>query len=198
MTALKRKPIVVLLCLVLGAALFGASAMSWVHASVATAVSQIDVDVRGSDAAPAVSALGLVAMAGAVALSIAGPRLRPVVSLMIAGAGLGSLIAVIGAIADPVGVSEGVVGEMTGVVGTGAEHELTVGPWLCAAASMLVILGGVWALISSRTWARPAASRFERGTAQRRAAGDDDRESERRDDIDSWDALTEGRDPTGS
>ena len=44
MTALKRKPIVVLLCLVLGAALFGASAMSWVHASVATAVSQIDAD----------------------------------------------------------------------------------------------------------------------------------------------------------
>ena len=119
-------------------------------------------------------------------------------ALVIAGAGLGSLIAVIGAIADPVGVSEGVVGEMTGVVGTGAEHELTVGPWLCAAASVLVILGGVWALISSRTWARPAASRFERGTAQRRAAGDDDRESERRDDIDSWDALTEGRDPTGS
>lgn len=197
MTAFQRKPIVVLLCLVLGAALFGTSAMTWVHASVDTAVSQIDVDVRGSDAAPAVSALGLVAMAGAVALSIAGPRLRPVVALVIAAAGLGSLIAVIGAIVDPVGVSEGVVGEMTGVVGTGAEHELTVGPWLCVAASVVVILGGAWALVSSRTWAKPAASRFDRGTAQRRAAGDD-RESERRDDIDSWDALTEGRDPTGS
>ena len=198
MTALRRKPIVVLLCLALGAVLFGTSAMTWVHASVATAVSQIDVDVRGSDAAPAVSALGLVAMAGAVALSIAGPRLRPVVALVIAASGLGSLIAVIGAIADPVGVSEGVVGEMTGVVGTGAEHELTVGPWLCAAASALVILGGLWALVSARTWAAAGPSRFERGTAQRRAAGEDERESDRRDDIDSWDALTEGRDPTGS
>lgn len=197
MTALKRKPMVVLLCLVLGAALFGSSAMTWVHAGVATAVSELDVEVRGSDAAPAVSALGLVAMAGAVALTIAGPRLRPVVAVVLILSGLGSLAAVIGAILDPVGVSEGVVGEMTGVIGTGARHELTAGPWLGAIASVLVALGGVWALIAARTWPRPGASRFERGSAQRRAAGDE-READRRDDIDAWDALTEGRDPTRS
>ncbi|WP_144794587.1 Trp biosynthesis-associated membrane protein [Kocuria palustris] len=197
MTALKRKPLVVLLCLVLGAALFGSSALVWVHASASTAVSQMDIPVRGSDAAPAVSALGLVAMAGAVALTIAGHRLRGVVAIVIMLAGAGALAAVIGAIMDPVGVSEGVVGEATGVIGSDAQHELTAGPWLSAAASVLVVLGGAWALLSARSWPRPGASRFERGAAQRRAAGEDQREIGRRDDIDAWDELTEGRDPTG-
>lgn len=196
MRAMTRKSPVVLLCLLLAALLFATAAMPWVEATVETTVGELDVQVRGSDAAPAVSALSLVAAAGAVALTIAGRRVRPVVAAIIALSGVGSMLAVIGALRDPVAVSEGVVGEATGVVGTGAEHVLTVWPWLSLLGGLLVVLGGVWALIASRSWAVSGASRYERGPEQRRARPVDIREVGRRDDIDAWDALTEGRDPT--
>nr|WP_262925708.1 Trp biosynthesis-associated membrane protein [Kocuria atrinae] len=47
--------------------LFAASAATWIHATVETTLQPITVDVAGSDAAPAVTALGLVAGAAAVA-----------------------------------------------------------------------------------------------------------------------------------
>lgn len=199
MSALRRKPLVVLLSLVLAFALFGAAATPWVQAVVATTVSEVQVQVRGTQAAPAVSALALVAAAGSVALSIAGPRVRGVVAAIIALSGLGAAAAIVGVLADPVGVSEGAVGEATGVIGSGAEHTLTVWPPIALALAVLVSAAGIWALIVSRGWARPGASRYDRGTDQRRAAAEapgDAREDGRRDDIDTWDALTEGRDPT--
>lgn len=198
MKVLSRKSVVVLLCLLLAALLFATAAMPWVQATVGTTVGELDVSVRGSDAAPAVSALSLVAAAGAVALTIAGRRVRPVVAALIGLSGIGSLLAVIGALRDPVAVSEGVVGEAAGVVGSDAQHVITVWPWLSLVCALLVVLSGVWALIASRRWASPAASRYERGPEQRRARPVDVREEGRRDDIDSWDALTEGRDPTGN
>lgn len=198
MRVLSRKSVVVLLCLLLAALLFATAAMPWVQATVATTVGELDVPVRGSDAAPAVSALSLVAAAGAVALTIAGRRVRPVVAALIGLSGIGSLLAVLGALRDPVAVSEGVVGEAAGVVGSDAQHVVTVWPWLSLVCALLVVLSGVWALIASRRWASSAASRYDRGPEQRRARPVDVREEGRRDDIDSWDALTEGRDPTGS
>lgn len=185
--ALSRKPVVVLAGLVAALALFACSAATWVAATAETTLEPVAVDVAGSDAAPAVTALGLVAAAGALALAVTGRALRTVVAAVVALAGVGALVATAAVLADPAGAARPVVGETTGMVGAGGEHVLTVWPWLAAVAALLVTACGVWALVAGRGWS--AARRYERP-----GAGPGERP--RGDEIDSWDALTEGRDPT--
>ncbi|WP_309125456.1 Trp biosynthesis-associated membrane protein [Kocuria sp.] len=186
---LSRKAPVVLGTLVAALAVFACSAATWVSATVRTTLEPITVDVAGSDAAPAVTALGLVAAAGALATAISGRALRPVVAVVVALAGLGALAAAASVLADPSGAAQTVVGETTGMVNAGGDYALTAWPWLAAAAAGLVALCGLWALVAGRTWT--AARRYERPAAE--AAGGGARTG---DEIDSWDALTEGRDPT--
>ncbi len=187
---LSRRSTVVLATLVAALAVFACSAATWVAATVRTTLEPVTVDVAGSDAAPAVTALGLVAAAGALTTAISGRVLRSVVSAVVVLAGLGALAASVAELADPAGAAQTAVGESTGMVNAGGEFALTLWPWLAAAAAVLVTLCGAWSLVAGRSWA--TARRYERtgtGTAPGASAG-------RGDEIDSWDALTEGRDPT--
>lgn len=184
-----RKATVVLATLAAALAVFACSAATWVSATVETTLQPVTVDVAGSDAAPAVTALGLVAAAGALAVAISGRALRAVVAAVVALAGLGALAATATVLADPSDSARTVVGETTGMVNAGGDFALTAWPWLAALASLLVAVCGVWALVAGRSWR--TARRYERSGAERGPG-----ESPRGDDIDSWDALTEGRDPT--
>ncbi|MGX5358298.1 Trp biosynthesis-associated membrane protein [Kocuria sp. KH4] len=187
---LSRRSTVVLATLVAALAVFACSAATWVAATVRTTLEPVTVDVAGSDAAPAVTALGLVAAAGALTTAISGRVLRSVVSAVVVLAGLGALAASVAVLADPAGAAQTAVGESTGMVNAGGEFALTLWPWLAAVAAVLVTLCGAWSLVAGRSWT--PARRYERtgtGTAPGASAG-------RGDEIDSWDALTEGRDPT--
>jgi len=184
-----RKATVVLTTLVAALAVVACSAATWVSATVQTTLQPVTVDVAGSDAAPAVTALGLVAAAGALAVAISGRVLRAVVAVVVALAGLGAFAASVSVLLDPAGAATTVVGETTGMINAGGEFARTVWPWTAAAASLLVAACGVWALVAGRSWT--AARRYEASGAAP-APG----EARRGDEIDSWDALTEGRDPT--
>lgn len=188
--ALSRRSTVVLATLVAALAVFACSAATWVSATVQTTLEPVTVDVAGSDAAPAVTALGLVAAAGALTTAISGRVLRTVVSVVVVLAGLGALAASVAVLADPAGAAQTAVGEATGMINAGGDFAVTAWPPLAAAASALVALCGAWALVAGRTWT--AARRYERSAAEEAPDG----AGSGGDEIDSWDALTEGRDPT--
>jgi uncharacterized membrane protein (TIGR02234 family) len=173
------------------------------------------IPVSGREAAPAGAALGLVALAGAVALLTSGPVVRYVVAalLTLCGAGL---------VAVPLSFGPGgsqdaardAVARVTGSRGgNGSGFAASTTPWptVCAAAGLLVLAGAVLALVRGRRWAGPsrryetpavtgggavalatgsAGSAAEPVTATTGAATARDRA------YDTWDALSDGNDPT--
>lgn len=196
---LRRTAPAVLATLVCAIGLFAASAATWIHATVETTLQPITVDVAGSDAAPAVTALGLVAGAAAVALTLAGRVLRTIVGAVVSLAGVGAIFAVLSVTADPENASRGAVGTQTGAVGTGGEFVLTVSPWLALAAAVGLILCGLWLVLVARNARKKSGQRYDReALAGNKAASADEKTvtTEHSDDIDAWDAFTRGEDPT--
>lgn len=193
---LRRTAPAVLATLVCAIGLFAASAATWVHATVNTTLQPITVDVAGSDAAPAVTALGLVAGAAAVASTLAGRVLRTIVGVVVAAAGVGAIFAVLAVTADSENAARGAVGAQTGAVGTGGEFALTAFPWLALVAAVALILCGVWLVLVARNAGARAAQRYDRDALAGNRAASEARGSEHSDDIDAWDAFTRGEDPT--
>ena len=195
---MRRTAPAVLATLVSAIGLFAASAATWIHATVETTLQPITVDVAGSDAAPAVTALGLVAGAAAVASTLAGRILRTIVGAVVSLAGIGAIFAVLSVTADPENAARGTVGTQTGAVGTGGEFALTVFPWLAVVAACALILCGVWLVLVARNARSKAGQRYDRDAlaGHRGASAKDKVSSEHSDDIDAWDAFTRGEDPT--
>lgn len=195
---LRRTAPAVLATLVCAIGLFAASAATWIHATVETTLQPLTVDVAGSDAAPAVTALGLVAGAAAVASTLAGRVLRTIVGAVVSLAGVGAIFAVLSVTADPENASRGAVGTQTGAVGTGGEYAVTAFPWLALVAAATLILCGIWLMLVARNAGRKAGRRYDRDAlaGNKAASADENVTSTHSDDIDAWDALTRGEDPT--
>lgn len=163
-----------------------------------TALFDRAVAVTGREAAPATSALGLVALAGAVALVTSGPVVRRVVAVLLALAGAGVLAVTIAFLREPGGAARAAVARATGVTGSGGFTSLgTAWPTVCGAAAVLVGAGGLIAVVTAGGWGGPSR-RYETaaaaGAALTSAVG---AEASRRDRAyDAWDALSEGDDPT--
>lgn len=221
---LRRTAPAVLITLLCALALFGTTAVAWLHADVTTSLQPVTVDVKGADAAPAVTALGLVAAVAAVASALGGRILRTVVGAVVALAGVGAVAAVLAVTADPRAAAQPTVGERTGVInGGGGEYTMTGWPWAAVAAAVLLALCGVWLVLVAQHVRRRASQRYDRaavtgaggpGAVPAAPGGDDDaaapgssaagtaasagdtQAAEHADDIDTWDALTRGEDPT--
>lgn len=195
---LRRTAPAVLATLVCAIGLFAASAATWIHATVETTLQPLTVDVPGSDAAPAVTALGLVAGAAAVASTLAGRVLRTIVGAVVALAGVGAIFAVLSVTADPGNASRGTVGTQTGAVGTGGEYAVTAFPWLALVAAVALILCGIWLMLVARNAGRKAGRRYDRDAlAGNKAESTGERMTTvHSNDIDAWDAFTRGEDPT--
>lgn len=195
---LRRTAPAVLATLVCAIGLFAASAATWIHATVETTLQPITVDVAGSDAAPAVTALGLVAGAAAVASTLAGRVLRTIVGVVVSLSGIGAIFAVLAVTGDPQNAARGTVGTQTGAVGTGGEFALTVFPWLAVAAAAGLILCGLWLVLVARNARRKTGQRYDRDAlaGHKAASAEEKVTTEHSDDIDAWDAFTRGEDPT--
>ncbi|WP_158220912.1 Trp biosynthesis-associated membrane protein [Kineosporia sp. R_H_3] len=161
------------------------------------------IPVSGREAAPAGSALGLVALAGAVALLTSGLLVRYVVAVLLALCGAGLVAVPMSARADGfAGAAADAVARATGARitdGGGFTASTTVWPSVCAAAGLLVLAGAVVALLRARTWAGPSR-RYEvpavAGTAAPAGAAGAGAATARDRAYDAWDALSEGGDPT--
>src|SRR4051794_25247525 len=106
----RLKSIAILAVLVLSALTFLAWSQSWGSLTiVAGSTSAATLDVPGSVAAPALSALALAGIALAGALAIAGPVIRIVLGALEVLLGASVLASAVGALTDPVAAGASVV-----------------------------------------------------------------------------------------
>lgn len=196
-----------------GIAAFATTTRTWLNVQLpATAVQTPDLAVSGSDAATAVTAFAVVAITAGLAASIAGPVARWIVSVILMVAGVGVAAASWTVISDPAQGAAGAVGQAIGVSGAaGTEVTLTVMPWAALVSGVLIALTGAWLAAASRSWtsSRRYAPVAAAGTATAAsgsesttpgtgspAADTNGGGPEPVDDIDSWDRLSRGDDPT--
>ena len=160
-----------------------------------TALFARTVAVSGREAAPAAAALGLVALAGAVALLTSGALVRRVVAAVLVLTGAGGVAVTVAFLREPRGAAREAVARATGVAGTGGfTFDQTAWPVLCGAGAVLVAAGGLVALVTAGRWGGPSR-RYETAAAGPTSAIG--AEASRRDRAyDAWDALSEGADPT--
>lgn len=179
------------LLLIVSGALFGAlTLIAWTQQwFILTLTSGQSLPVTGQIAAPALSALGLASLALAAALSIAGRVFRIVLGgleVLIGVLVTGSAIA---ALSDPVAASVATVTAAVGESGADAVAELvasvSVGAWAYLAVGLgaLSALVGAAVLVTARRWPGPTR-KYETGPAEAATPAG------------TWDALSEGRDPT--
>lgn len=186
----KRKATLVLLTLLAALAVFGTTTQTWIHVDIgAGEVAQSDLDIAGSKAAVVVSALALVAAAGALATTIAGRFARILTSVIVLASAAGIMAAVVGVLADPAAAAVSQVGAATGIEGRPENVTTTIFPVLALAAAALLALGALLLLWAGRGWS--VRSKYD--SPQKPAAAAQDAPM---DQIDSWDSLSRGEDPT--
>lgn len=191
----RRKSTVVLGTVLAAAAAFATTTRTWLDVVLPqAAVETPDIAVPGSEAATAVTAFAVVAVAAALAASIAGKTARWAIAVVLAVAGIGVTYASVAVIQDPRQGAAGAVGKAIGIGGAaGAEVTVTAMPYVAAAAGVLIVLAGIWLAVASRSWAASRRYAVQPATG---AAAKEESTQPPIDEIDSWDRLTKGEDPT--
>ncbi|PYI67629.1 hypothetical protein CVV68_09310 [Arthrobacter livingstonensis] len=189
--AWKRKSTLILVAVLAALAVFGTTTQTWIHVSFAQGqVQQANLNIPGSKAAIAVSALALVALAGALATSIAGRVSRIITSAIVLLGAVGIIAVVLGLLADPSAAAMAEVGKATGVVGVASNATTTWFPVAAVAASAVLAAAAALILWAGRGWnVRTKYDAAPSSASQAAASGPID-------EIDSWDQLSRGDDPT--
>ncbi|TLM86619.1 hypothetical protein FDW83_02455 [Pseudarthrobacter sp. NamE2] len=190
-----RKGTLVLLVAVLALAVFGTTTQTWLSVTLdpaqagQAAATREPLEVQGSDAATTVTALALVALAGGLAAAIAGRIARWIITAIIVLASAGIVTAAATVLADPSAAARGSIAAATGISGGSAQVAVTAFPTLAVVAGCLLALAALLIIPAGRHW--KARTRYDApGTAaSATAAGPID-------EIDSWDRLSRGDDPT--
>lgn len=147
------------------------------------------LDVPGSAAAGALTALALAGLALCGALTIAGPVMRRVLGAIEVLLGGGSVAIAVAGLSDPVAAASGTISDATAVAGRASITELILAlnatpfPVVGIVGGAILALGGLLVLVT--------ASRWPRGS--RKYEADRDRSTSA---AGTWDALTGGDDPT--
>ncbi|MDJ0320275.1 Trp biosynthesis-associated membrane protein [Pseudarthrobacter sp. PS3-L1] len=189
-----RKSTVVLVMIVLSLAVFFTTTQTWLTVQLDASElgqnlsTQNALTVQGSKAATAVTALALAALAGGIAVSIAGKIARWIVSAIIVAAAAGIIGAAATVLADPLAAAQGSIAAATGVSGGTADVSVTVFPVLAVVAGALLVGSGVLVIPAARYW----KTRTRYDAAATRVSAD----AGPVDEIDSWDRLSRGDDPT--
>lgn len=178
----------VLAGLVASMALLGSSRLVWAEATGADlAGTARSIEVIGADAAPAVMAVGLVALAASLATSLSSRWIRLVTGPVLILAGLLSAASMIGVIADPAAASSAAVSQATGVIGAQSAASSTIWPVLSLLPAVAVTGIGALVLAVGGRW--PQGTRYRRATVTVTADPAEDPAA-------AWDALTRGDDPS--
>lgn len=178
-----------------------------------TGVAVESLNVAGGTATPAAPALAVVMLAATIALTIAGPVTRWIITVVQALAGAGVAGVSIWAALSPEDAASAKVGETFGLGVVSSVYEVTIFPIITAVAGILMVLVAVWGVFVSAP-AASTSSKYDRASSKtgsatskpgNRPAGqsagndgaqDDTAVDEAMDEIDQWDALTQGDDPT--
>jgi uncharacterized membrane protein (TIGR02234 family) len=194
-----RKSTLVLLIAVLALAVFGTTTQTWITVTLdpdqaGQAVGGQDtLAVQGSKAATAVTALALVALAGGLAASIAGKIARWVITVIVVLAAAGIIAAAATVLADPLAAAQGSIAAATGVSGSSAGAGVTAFPVLAVVVGILLALGALLIVPAGRYW--KSRTKYD-AAAYGAVAGSSAAAAGPVDEIDSWDRLSRGDDPT--
>lgn len=190
-----RKSTLVLVIAAMALAVFGTTTQTWltVHldpAQLGQAVnSQDGLQVQGSKAATTVTALALVALAGGLAASIAGRIARWIITAIIVLASVGIVTAAVTVMTDPLAAAQGSIAAATGITGSSVQVSVSAFPALAVVAGVLLGLGALLIIPAGRHW--KTRTKYDAATAGTAGAPEGPA-----DEIDSWDRLSRGDDPT--
>jgi hypothetical protein len=179
------------LLVVVGAVAAGAGAVLASTRTFATATlvgAHDPVVVSGAQAAPALAPLGIVALALALALTIAGRAARIVLGAVLVLLGAGIVALALPSVLDPAAGTHGAISAATGVTEVGrlvSGRAGTAWPLVGVVAGLLAALLGLVVLVRARRWT--TGGRRFRADAPATASTDP---------IAEWDALSRGTDPT--
>ena len=176
----------------------------WILADVATSGSAREhLEVTGSTASPALTALALAGLALGGALTIAGPVIRVVLGLLEILLGVSVFLGAFLAVTDPAGASAAAVTAATGISGKESidqaviDPTVTAWPFVALAAAVAMALVGVAIVATARRWPGPT-TRYQAVRLEPARPTDDvdAAEASPRDAVDDWDELSRGDDPT--
>ena len=173
-------------------ALIGAT-QTWVTATGFEAAHIHSVQLSGQEASPVITAMALVTVAAGAALSIARRIGRWIIGVIVVLAAITMGWVTITVVTNPVGAVAQKIAETTGT--TGVEQvipniEVSMLPWLTILGAIIGAVGGILALTVGRHWAVGKTKKYDVG-AQQRTEQDGPL-----DEIDTWDELSRGEDPT--
>ena len=170
------------------ALLAGTTRTTWIDAAAPDLTGTIQqVAVPGAEAAPAVLALALVAIAASLATSLPSAWLRFLTGPVLVLTGGGAALAALGVVRDPAAAAGTAATTATGVVGSGLEVETTAWPLLTLLPALAVLAVGVLVLLAGGTW--PRRDRYRSPAVAVTADPAEDPAA-------AWDALTRGEDPS--
>jgi uncharacterized membrane protein (TIGR02234 family) len=151
-----------------------------------------EVGVTGADLSPGLQALGLVGLAGVLALAASRGRGRTVVGLLVLAVGAGVLAVVV--VLQLAGAGLGGRALVTDRVreaggAQGEAFDLTAWPLVTGLGGLLLLLAGLLVAARGRRWAA-LGRRYEAPAARQPEPQAPEREL--------WEALDRGEDPTGA
>lgn len=188
----------------LGALLvLAAATQTWIHVvPTSSSVRLPEIDISGNDAATSVTALSVAALAAAAAATIARILGRRIIGAILVLAGAGMAFATISVLSNIQGAAATKVGETLGQSIVDGSYTQTFWPYLAIVGAVIAALAGVamifragkWAVDRRHTQGEPSGSKAK---GERNAASSSPK-NEEWDDIDSWDRLSRGDDPTAT
>lgn len=162
-----------------------AGTRDWAQARGDAAGIKVEAAVKGSDSAPLVAALALVALAAWGVVLVLRGRPRSVVAAVGASAALGALVGVVGAFDR---AEDDALQALMGTAGTGeaATASLTAWYYVAGLGALVTALGFLVAVWRSPRWPAMGA-KYDAPSARAKAPETEE---------DMWRALDQGHDPT--
>lgn len=180
------------------------STQTWVQVTLTAGAAAVrEVSVSGSAANAALTPIAVAAVITAVVLAIAGNVFRYVLGALTVLFGAAITVMSWSATNNPVSLASSRIAEVSGLTGVRQTEivqssSLSAWPWLTVLAGVIVLLAGLIALLTMRTW--PVGGRKYQSSTEpqqfthpQMASADSHAQPDR---IAHWDAQNDGEDPT--
>lgn len=191
-TGLSRSMTVLVLLLGGAIALIGAT-QTWVTATGFEAAHVATIQLSGQEASPVITAMSLVTIAAGAALSIARKLGRWIIGVVAVLGALAIGWTTIHVLVNPLEAAAMKIAETTGTTNMdniAGSLEVSFLPWLTLLGAVIALFGGIIALTFGSRWPVGKTKKYDVGDQKQ---PDYDGEL---DEIDTWDELSRGEDPT--
>lgn len=162
--------------------------LTWVTATgLPSTATTNEVSLSGGEMASTIRSMGIVGVAGGVAATIAKGKLRGVIGSVVLGAAVIAFIGALLAAVNPAAAAAPALSEYTGTTELADSYSVGFAVTLALIGSVMLIITSLALLIFSPGWEDSTASKkYSRGTSG----------TDNPDEIDMWDDLSDGQDPT--